>query len=139
MGIGIIGVVVVIGLIVWQVFESKKSRLLQIARDEFEDRMVRYEGRVTYVTGPFAQFVPGSELYVSILDGVVCLTSKSREFYAIEASDIVRVRTVQEQGQTQIHVSFTRDAGAQEIVLSAKAERAKMIERYLPVEEKQGA
>lgn len=139
MVIGLIGVVVVIGLVIWQIFETKKSRLLSIARDEYEDRVVRYEGLVRYVTGTVAEFVPGTDLYVSILDGVVCLTSKHRTFFAVDASDILTVRAAREQGQTTLSIRFRDGEGVQEIVLCAKAARAKMIEQYLPVEEKQGA
>jgi hypothetical protein len=139
MAIGLIGVIVVIGLVIWQVFETKKSRLLRIARDEYEDRVVRYEGLVTYVTGTLEKFVPGTDLYVSILDGVVCLTSKSRTFCAVDASELITVSATHEQGPTTFSIRFRDDGGVQEIVLRAKAARAKMIEQYLPVEEKQGA
>jgi hypothetical protein len=127
MVIGMIGTLVTLGLIVWQFFESKKSGLLRIAREEYDDRLVRYEGRVTYLEGPFAGIKPGEEVYLSVLDGVICVTSKQRDLYALEESALLSVNTEAKGDRTVVHLQFHDDAEQQQLIVRTKPARAKNI------------
>jgi len=130
--IGIIGMLVTVGLIVWQVFESKKSGLLRIAREEYEDRIVRYEGLVTFLSSPFWDYKKEEEVYLSVIDGVVCLTSKAREFHAIEGSSIQGVVEQEYGGEDEwLCIRYQDDREAQELMIRGKAARMDMIKRSI--------
>lgn len=132
MVIGIIGMLVTIGLIVWQVFESKKSGLLRIAREEFEDRTVRYEGLVAYLNGPFVEYKENEPVYLSVIDGVICLTSKSREFHVIEGDAVQDVQTTEHDGgDVSLAVNFLEESTVQQLVVRGKAPRMEMIKRSI--------
>lgn len=130
--IGIIGMLVTIGLIVWQVMESKKSGLLRIAREEYEDRTVRYEGLVTFLSSPFWDYKKEEEVYLSVIDGVVCLTSKAREFYAIEGASIQGVGELEYGGEDEwLSIRYQDDQVAKEVVIRGKTARMDMIKRSI--------
>jgi len=131
--IGIIGMLVTIGLIVWQVMESKKSGLLRIAREEYEDSTVRYEGRVVYLSGPFTEYKEEEEIYLSVIDGVVCLVSKARDFHVIEGSTIQNVGVMEYGGEDEwLSVRFHDPKGhAEELVVRGKKARMDMIKRSI--------
>jgi hypothetical protein len=131
--IGIIGMMVTIGLIVWQVLESKKSGLLRIAREEYEDHTVRYEGRVTYLRGPFGEYKAEEQIYLSVIDGVICLVSKARDFHVIEGSMIQDVSTMENGGNDQsLSVRFYQEqGGVQELVVRGHQASMNMIKRSI--------
>ncbi|HEU4965461.1 MAG TPA: hypothetical protein VFV52_16675 [Bacilli bacterium] len=131
--IGIIATCALLLLIFWQVGESRKSSVLRIAREEYEDHVVRYEGLVTYEKGPLQELVAGSDAYLSILEGVVCFTSKQRDFHAIEADKFTQVASEVQGGKATVTLHYTDERGPQEIRLTTKPERAQMIERSIPV------
>jgi hypothetical protein len=107
MFIGILATLILIGIGIGQYLESKKSGLLRLARDTFEDRDVRYEGVVTYQRGTF--------------DGVVCLISPEKRLFALEGAQAAAEGT----GQLTL-----RGAGT-EIAITTNPARAQMIQRTL--------
>ena len=139
MVIGLIGAMVGIGLLIWQVFETRKARILAVARERYEDRTIRYEGKVRLQNSPFQSLPPGAEVYLSILDGVLCLTSFARDCYAVDASRITSVASNLEGESTVMQIRYLDETGPQRIVLSAPPARAQMIERYSMMGERMGA
>lgn len=129
--IGIIATTALLLLIFWQINETKKSSLLRIAREEYEDQTVRYEGLVTYQKGPFQEIREAAQVYLSILDGVVCLTSKQRDFYPIPEENITGVTADVQGNRAQVTLRFTDEHGERELLLGTQPERARMIEQSI--------
>lgn len=140
MVIGLIGALVGIGLLVWQVFETRKARVLAVARELYEDRTIRYEGKVTLQNSPFPTLLPGEEVYLSILDGALCLTSRARECCAVDASRITSVASHLEEERAVMQIRYLDETGPQRIIaLQTTPARARMIERYCMMGEGAGA
>lgn len=121
MFIGILATLILIGIGIGQYLESKKSGLLRLARDTFEDRDVRYEGVVTYQRGTLDGVTEGARLYLSVLDGVVCLISPEKRLFALEGAQVAAEGT----GQLTL-----RGAGT-EVAIATNPARAQMIQRTL--------
>ncbi|PWK07460.1 hypothetical protein [Tumebacillus permanentifrigoris] len=121
MFIGILATLILIGITIGQYFESRKSGLLRLARDAYEERAVRYEGMVTYLRGTLDGVAEGAKLYLSVLDGVVCLTSTEKRLFALEGAQVF----AQETGRLTL-----RGAGG-EVAIATHPERAQMIQRTI--------
>lgn len=139
MVIGLIGAMVGIALLVWQIFETRKARILAVAREQYEDRTIRYEGKVTLQNSPFQALQPGEEVYLSIFDGALCLTSRARDCYAVDASRITSVASNLEGDQSVLLIRYLDETGPQRISLCATPARARMIERFSMMGEGAGA
>jgi hypothetical protein len=138
MFIGLLGALVGISLFVWQVFETKKHRLLDRARSLYEDRTIRYEGKVRLEKSPFATLREGEDHYLSIFDGAVCLTSATGELRCIDAARITTVASNDEGEDTVLQIRFADDRGTRLLVFRTKPARAKMIERVSMMGEETG-
>ncbi|MBL0386570.1 hypothetical protein JJB07_07900 [Tumebacillus sp. ITR2] len=126
MFIGILATLILIGIVIGQVRESKKSGLLSLARVAYEERAVRYEGPVTYLRGPWEDVEAGARLYLSVLDGVVCLVSPQKRMLALEGAEVAGL----ELADPREAVLTLRGADT-EVSVKAHPERAQMIARTI--------
>lgn len=123
MFIGILATLLLLWILVGQFLESKKSGLLRLARDAYEERAIRYEGAVTYLRGPLDEFPEGTRVYLSVLDGVVCLTSPAKRMVALEGARVTAV----EWGNPQQAV-LTLQAEGREVRIGAHPQGVQMIQ-----------
>jgi hypothetical protein len=122
MFIGILATLILIGIVIGQIRESKKSGLLRLARDAYDERAVRYEGQVTYLRGPLEDVEAGARLYLSVLDGVVCLISPQKRLFALEGAQVAGLELAEDR-----EAVLTIRGVDTEVLVKAHPERAQMI------------